>query len=88
MRDNIHQLYPDITAVFTDPEVDGWFTHRKKSMWSSEDDVNLIHVMCYQTFAALLRQDEEWLEDIDLIVWDEFDDIHQYYQAEIKRVKK
>ena len=44
--------------------------------------------MCYQTFAALLRRDIEWLEDIDLIVWDEFDDIHQYYLAEIRRAHK
>ena len=44
--------------------------------------------MCYQTFAALLRRSIEWLNDIDLIVWDEFDDIQQYYVAEIKKVKK
>ena len=48
----------------------------------------MIHIMCYQTFAALLRRDTEWLNDIDLIVWDEFDDIKQYYDAEIRRVRK
>jgi len=27
--------------------------------------------MCYQTFAALLRNEGiDWLDDIDLIVWD------------------
>ena len=88
MRDNICNLYPQVATAFVDTQIDGWFTHRKKSMWSSEEDINLIHVMCYQTFAALLRQDIEWLEDIDLIVWDEFDDIHQYYQNEIRRVHK
>jgi len=44
--------------------------------------------MCYQTFAALIRRDTEWLDDIDLIVWDEFDDVQQYYEAEIRQVKK
>ena len=88
LRDNICSLYPDIATAFVDTEADGWLTSRQKSMWSGEEDVNLIHVMCYQTFAALLRRDIEWLEDIDLIVWDEFDDIHQYYSAEIRRAHK
>lgn len=88
LRDNICELYPQETVAFTDSQADGWLTHRKKSMWSAEEDVNLIHVMCYQTFAALLRHDVQWLEDIDLIVWDEFDDIHQYYLAEIRRAHK
>lgn len=88
LRDNICALYPGVAVAFEDADVDGWFAARKQSMWSSEEDVNLIHVMCYQTFAALLRRDIEWLDDIDLIVWDEFDDIHQYYSAEIRRAHK
>ena len=88
LRDNICKLYPQLAVAFVDTEADGWLTLRKKSMWSAEEDVNLIHVMCYQTFASLLRRDVEWLEDIDLIVWDQFDDIHQYYLAEIRRAHK
>ena len=88
MRTNIHMRYPQETIEFIDADADGWFTHRKKTMWSVEEDVNKIHVMCYQTFAALLRRDIEWLDDIDLIVWDEFDDVYQYYQNEIDHVKR
>lgn len=88
LRDHIHVRYPDITVAFTDEAVDGWFNHRLKGHWTSEEDVNKIHIMCYQTFAALLRRNIDWLDDIDLIVWDEFDDVQQYYIAEIKKAKK
>ena len=45
--------------------------------------------MCYQTFAALLRNEGiDWLDDIDLIVWDEFDDFRPYYEKEVSVVKK
>lgn len=75
LRDAICEKYPDYTRVFTDEHADGWLIHRHKSMWSAEKDICYIRVMCYQTFAALLRKDTEWLQDIDLIIWDEFDDI-------------
>lgn len=88
MRDNICQRYPNETVQFIDADVDGWLAHRYKNEWSTEEDVNKIHVMCYQTFAALLRRSVDWLDDIDLIVWDEFDDVHQYYQSEINKVKR
>lgn len=88
LRDNIHLRYPDITSAFTDADADGWFAHRQGGTWTGEVDSDMIHIMCYQTFAALLRRDTEWLNDIDLIVWDEFDDIKQYYDAEIRRVRK
>lgn len=88
LRDNIHLRYPDITAVFADTDLDGWMAHRQQKVWTTEEDDDKIHLMCYQTFAALLRRDISWLNDIDLIVWDEFDDIQQYYDAEIKAVKK
>lgn len=88
LRDHIHSRYPDITVAFTDENTDGWFNNRNKRQWTSDEDVNKIHIMCYQTFAALLRRGIDWLDDIDLIVWDEFDDIQQYYISEIKKVKK
>lgn len=88
LRDNIHLRYPDITAVFADTDLDGWLAHRQKRVWTVENDSDKIHIMCYQTFAALIRRDTEWLDDIDLIVWDEFDDVQQYYEAEIRQVKK
>lgn len=88
LRDSICALHAKDACAFTDVEMNGWLTHRTKSFWTTEEDVNLIHVMCYQTFAALLRRDVSWLDDIDLIVWDEFDDIQQYYKAEIKKAKK
>ena len=88
MRDNICMRQPDIAIPLLDADSLGWLTHRNKNRWTTEEDENKIHVMCYQTFAAILRRDTEWLEDIDLIVWDEFDDVYQYYQNEIEHVRR
>ena len=88
LRDKICAEHPMYCRAFTDKEADGWLAHRTKSMWTVEDDVCYIRVMCYQTFAALLRKEIEWLQDIDLVIWDEFDDIQQYYNQEIKKIKK
>lgn len=88
-RDMIAEQHPDKAKVFTDNNYNGWFEHRRKGVWTSEEDENYVHVMCYQTFAALLRNEgTEWLQDIDLIVWDEFDDVKKYYNGEIKALKK
>lgn len=88
LRDKICMEHPAYCRALTDKEGDAWLIHRTKSMWTVEDDVCYIRVMCYQTFAAIMRQDAEWLQDIDLIIWDEFDDIQQYYNQEIKRMKR
>lgn len=88
-RDMIAEQHPDKAKVFADNNYNGWFEHRRKGVWTSEEDENYVHVMCYQTFAALLRNEgTEWLQDIDLIVWDEFDDVKKYYNSEIKALKK
>lgn len=88
LRDDIHNRYPDITTSFTNEAINDWLDCRNHKQLIEGRDEDSIHVMCYQTFAALIRKDIEWLDDIDLIVWDEFDDVQQYYKAEIKRVKK
>ena len=36
MRANIRMRYPQETIEFIDADADGWFTHRKKTMWSAE----------------------------------------------------
>ena len=88
-RDMIATLHSDKAKVFSDNNYNGWFEHRRSGVWTNEEDEDYVHVMCYQTFAALLRNEgTEWLEDIDLIVWDEFDDIKQFYQNEIKQIQK
>lgn len=87
-RDALAASRPDMARAFVDKDLNGWFAHRQSKMWTSEEDVNYIQVMCYQTFAALIRRDVEWLQDIDLIVWDEFDDIQQYYEEEIRKAKR
>lgn len=88
-RDAIAQNHSDKAKVFTDNNCNGWFEHRRKGLWTSEDDENYVHVMCYQTFAALLRNEgTEWLDDIDLIVWDEFDDIRKYFMKEVNDLRK
>lgn len=88
LRDKLCIQYPEYTRPLVDKDLDGWLAHRTKGFWTTEDDVCYIRVMCYQTFAAILRQDTDWLQDIDVIIWDEFDDIQQYYNQEIKKIKR
>ena len=88
-RDAIIHNHSDKAKIFNDNNCNGWFAHRRKGLWTSEEDENYVHVMCYQTFAALLRNEGiDWLEDIDLIVWDEFDDIRKYFMKEVNDLKK
>lgn len=86
-RDSIVEKHRDKAAIYD--TVNGWLLNRKNKDWGSEDDENKIHIMCYQTFSAILRNEgTEWLEDIDLIVWDEFDDIRKYFMKEVNDLKK
>lgn len=90
-RDFIAANHKDKAKVFTDNNYNGWFNKRreKQGLWTSEEDEDYVHVMCYQTFAALLRNEGiAWLDDIDLIVWDEFDDFRPYYEKEISLIQK
>lgn len=88
-RDMIAELHKDKAVIFADGNGNGWFINRRKSLWTIEEDEDKVHVMCYQTFAALLRNEgTDWLDDIDLIIWDEFDDIKGYYEKEIKQLKR
>ena len=89
-RDFIAERHSDKAVIFNDCNMNGWFEHRKnKTGWIADNDEDKVHVMCYQTFAALLRNEGHgWLDDIDLIVWDEFDDIRSFYNSEIKRLQK
>lgn len=87
-RNAIAAKYPDKAKVFDDCNCNGWFLHRRKGLWTTEEDENFVHVMCYQTFAALLRNEGyDWLDDIDLIVWDEFDDIKCFYEKDVKKLR-
>lgn len=89
MRDKIAANNMDKAVVFDGTDMNAWFDYRQKKIWNSESDDDRVHVMCYQTFAALLRKEgSEWLNDIDLIIWDEFDDIHAYYKKDIQTLKK
>lgn len=88
-RDFIAQNHQDKARVFIDNNYNGWFDKRKGGIWTAEEDEDYVHVMCYQTFAALLRNEGiEWLNDIDLIVWDEFDDFRPYYEKEVLALEK
>lgn len=90
MRDKIAADNSGQATVFDSADnVNEWFDYRNKTIWSTEVDDDRVHVMCYQTFAALLRKEgTDWLDDIDLIIWDEFDDIHGFYKKEIQILKK
>lgn len=90
-RDFIARNHSDKARVFVDNNYNGWFDKRRdgRGIWTSEEDEDYVHVMCYQTFAALLRNEGiSWLDDIDLIVWDEFDDFRPYYEKEISLIQK
>lgn len=88
-RNAIANNHKDKAIVFESKEGNfGWFDKRNKQLFSEKDE-DLIHVMCYQTFAALLRREgNAWLDDIDLIIWDEFDDIKIFYEREVEQLKK
>ena len=88
-RDFIANRHSDKAVVYTDSPLDGWFAHRDNAgTWGVQDD-NHVHVMCYQTFAALIRNKGiNWLDDIDFIIWDEFDDIRGFYKSETKHLQK
>lgn len=91
MRDKIAADNPDKAVVYENADItNAWLDHRKQIVWEPpEEDDDRVHVMCYQTFAALLRKEgNKWLDDIDLIIWDEFDDIRNYYKKEIQSLKK
>lgn len=47
-----------------------------------------VQVMCYQTFAAIIRKEPSFLDRIDFIIWDEFDDIRGYLVQEVRELKK
>lgn len=90
-RNFIAERHSDKARVFEDNNYNGWFDKRRegKGFWTTEEDEEYVHVLCYQTFAALLRNEgADWLDDIDLIVWDEFDDFRPYYENEIKGISK
>ena len=61
LRDKICIQYPEYTRPLVDKDLDGWLAHRTKGFWTTEEDVCYIRVMCYQTFASILRQDTDWL---------------------------
>lgn len=91
MRDKIAADNPEKAVIYDGNDtLNSWLDYRKKVRWeSAEADDDRVHVMCYQTFAALLRKEgNKWLDDIDLIIWDEFDDIRNYYKKEIQSLKK
>ena len=90
-RDFIAANHADKARVFVDNNYNGWFDKRRQrhGIWCGEQDEDFVHVMCYQTFAALLRNEGiDWLDDIDLIVWDQFDDFRGYYEKQIEVIKK
>lgn len=88
LRDKICMQYPAYCRVLVDKDLDDWFDMRSKRGHFMGEDVCYIRVMCYQTFAAILRKDTDWLQDIDLIIWDEFDDVQQYYNQEIQWMRR
>lgn len=88
LRDKICIQYPEYTRALVDKDLDDWFDFRANRGKFLGEDVSYIRVMCYQTFAAILRKDTGWLQDIDLVIWDEFDDIQQYYNQELNWMRR
>lgn len=75
--------------AFDQVDTDNWLLHRKGVKTFEEPNDDYVHIMCYQTFAALIRNEgTQWLDDIDLIIWDEFDDIRSFYKTETNSLQK
>lgn len=88
-RDTIAANHSEVATVWDESE-ERWLLHRQGGYsWCGEKDSQKIQVMCYQTFSAIIRNEgPQFLQDIDLIVWDEFDDIRKYLMQEVKDLKK
>jgi len=43
----IASLHADKAKVFTDNNCNGWFLHRRKGVWTTDEDEDYVHVMCY-----------------------------------------
>ena len=61
LRDKICIQYPEYTRALIDKDLDDWLDKRAGREVILGEDVAYIRVMCYQTFAALLRRDTTWL---------------------------
>lgn len=84
-RDFIAKHHPEVAEVYDD-NASRWIYNF--SNWSEQKN-NKVQVMCYQTFSAIIKNEGvAFLENIDLIVWDEFDDIRKYLLQEVKELKK
>lgn len=81
LRDQICAQYADRTIVGDDlwkESVDAWGEHANK-----------IGVMCYQTLSAcIMKKRMNWLDNIDVIVWDECDDIFSFAAQEFAKARK
>ena len=90
MRDTIAAANPGIAKVFEGSDFSSWIEQQQGRLFAADPaNEDVVHVMCYQTFAALLRKEgAAWLQYIDLIIWDEFDDIRGYYKKDIQQLKR
>jgi len=82
LRDQIIHDYADNCIEATD----FWITH--PNMWSA-DDSDKIGVMCYQRLGSFaIKDDLEWLEEIDVICWDECDSIFDFATEAFIKARK
>ena len=61
---------------------------RVGSQWDSEDN-NRIGVMCYQALgSAVIREEVDFLDNIDVICWDECDSVFDFAAAAFAKARK
>lgn len=61
---------------------------RADSQWDSENN-NKIGVMCYQALgSAVIREDVDFLDNIDVICWDECDSVFDFAAAAFAKARK
>ena len=82
LKDQLIQEYGDSCV-----EADNLWEHRPGT-WSFEDRKK-IGVMCYQKLGQkCINEDLDWLEEIDVICWDECDSIFDFATQAFVRAKK
>lgn len=82
LRDSIVSQYGDQCCEADD------FWMRKKKEWNTEDN-NKIGIMCYQSLGMkIMKDDIDFLEEIDVICWDECDVIFDYAATAFARARK
>lgn len=83
LKDQLIQEYGDSCI-----EADDFWIHQAGT-WSTEYSLDKIGIMCYQKLGQLfIKEQTKWLDEIDVICWDECDSIFDFATQAFVRARK